>query len=83
MADKAQLPGADPALAVIARNVPQLYLMRQTADYDLLADISWKDGPDCILQALELIQNLNSLKADPASAEFLLLPLLRDGNRRG
>lgn len=83
MASRAKLPGADPGLAVIARNFPQLYRMRQTADYDLSADVTWKDGADSILQALDLMRHLDTLKAQPAFAELLLLPLLRDAARRG
>lgn len=76
-------PDTHPGYTVLANNLRELYEARTRADYDLLSDLTWKDGQERIFQAVEAMQCVRQLASEPAFIEMLLTPLLRDRNRRG
>ena len=73
----------DPRLVLVARTLKVLRETREVADYDLAATLSWDLAAVSVAKAFEAVALLRQVESDPATAEYLLMPLLRDRNRRG
>lgn len=73
----------DPRLVLVARTLKVLRETREVADYDLAATLSWDLAAVSVAKAIEAVALLRQVESDPATAEYLLMPLLRDRNRRG